>query len=296
MTNEELVKEVRGGKPELMAELYEQNKRFIFSLVKRIGIQADEYEDAMQNAYFGLYEAVQGYDESKGYKFLTYAKYYIQNAIQRGYNNTLHIPEYIYTAARKIKRKRDRLAQELNRVPTTAELSEYTGIDIKTITYILNTVKPVKSIYEPVSSDTEGLTVGDCIEDKTVTFENDIDAADEARYIRTVIDNTLTGAEKETVILFYFKGMTYTEIAELELKHLAAADVRKYISRGLRKLRQPRISKHLVDSYIDCHTPFYCHMGIKSFNTTWTSSTEKTVIEREYISNEIQRKLEIFNS
>lgn len=285
MTNEELVKEVRGGKPEFMAELYKQNRRFIFALVKYIGIQADKYEDAMQDAYFGLYEAVQGYDESKGYKFLTYAKYHLQTAIQRGQNKALHIPEYVYNTARKIKRKRDRLTQELNRVPTTAELSEYTGIDIKTITYILNTVKPVKSIYEPVSSDTEGLTVGDCIEDKTVTFENDIDAADEARYIRTVIDNTLTGAEKETVILFYFKGMTYTEIAEL--KHLAAADVRKYISRGLRKLRQPGISKHLVDSYIDSHTPFYCHMGIKSFNTTWTSSTEKAVIEREYISGQL---------
>lgn len=286
MTNEELVKEVRGGKPEFMAELYKQNKRFIFALVKYIGIQADEYEDAMQDAYFGLYEAVQGYDESKGYKFLTYAKYHLQTAIQRGQNTALHIPEYVYNTARKIKRKRDSLTQELNRVPTTAELSEYTGIDIKTITYILNTVKPVKSIYEPVSSDTEGLTVGDCIEDKTITFEKDIAAADETRYIRTVIDNTLTGAEKETVILFYFKGMTYTEIAEL--KQLAASDVRKYISRGLRKLRQPRISKHLVDSYIDCHTPFYCHMGIKSFNTTWTSSTEKAVIERDYISGQLQ--------
>ena len=294
MTNEELVKEVRGGKPELMSELYEQNRQFIFSLVKHTGIQADEYEDAMQNAYFGLYEAVQGYNADKGYKFLTYAKYYIQNAIQRGYCNVLHIPEYIYTAARKIKRKRDRLVQQLNRIPTAAELSGYTGIDIKTITYILNTVKPVKSIYEPVSSDTEGLTVGDCIEDKTITFEKDIAAADETRYIRTVIDNTLTGAEKETLILFYFKGMTYTDIAERT--ELTAADVRKYISRGLRKLRRPRISKHLVDSYIDCHTPFYCHMGIKSFNTTWTSSTEKAVIEREYISNKIQRKLEIFNS
>lgn len=295
MTNEELVKEVRGGKPELMSELYQRNKPFISLLIQRSGIErTEDIEDAEQNAYFGLYEAVQGYDADKGCKFLTYAKYYIQNAIQRGHSNTLHIPEYIYTAARKIKRKRDRLTQELNRIPTAAELSGYTGIDIKTINCILNTVKPVKSVYEPLNGDTEGLTVGDCIEDKRIRFENDIAAADEARYIRTVIENTLTGAEKETLILFYFSGMTYTEIAELT--QLTAAEVRKHISRGLRKLRQPRISKHLVDSYIDCHTPFYCHMGIKSFNTTWTSSTEKTVIEREYISNEIQRKLEIFNS
>ncbi len=286
MTNEELVKEVRGGKPELMSELYEQNRQFIFSLVKRTGIQADEYEDAMQNAYFGLYEAVQGYDADKGCKFLTYAKYYIQNAIQRGYGNVLHIPEYIYTAARKIKRKRDRLTQELNRIPTTAELSEYTGIDIKTITYILNAVKPVKSIYEPAGGDTEGLTVGDSIEDKTVTFERDTADADEARYMRTVIDSALAGAEKEAVILFYFKGMTYTDIAEH--LQLPASEVQKHISKGLRKLRHPRISKRLIDTDIDRRTSFYTHRSLKTFNTTWTSSTEQTVIEREYISRQIQ--------
>lgn len=281
MTNEELVKAVRGGKREFMAELYEQNRRFIFSIVKHIGIQADEYEDAMQDAYFGLYEAVQGYDAGKGYKFLTYAKYYIQSAVQRGQNNALHIPEYMYITARKIKRMRDKLTQELNRIPTTAELSEYTGIDIKTITYILNTVKPVKSIYEPLSGDTEGLIVGDSIEDKTITFERDTANADEARYIRGIIDNALAGAEKEAVILFYFKGMTNTDIAEH--LQLTASEVQKHISKGLRKLRHPRISKRLIDTDIDRCTSFYRHKGIKAFNTTWTSSTEQTVLDRDYI-------------
>lgn len=287
MMNEEIVKHIKQGDTSLMSDLYEQNKRFIFALVNHIGIQPDNYEDAMQDAYFGIYEAVQGYDESKGYKFLTYAKYYIQTAIQRGQSDALHIPEYVYNTARKIKRIRDSLTQELNCIPSMAELSECTGIDTKTIKYILNTVKPVKSIYEPLGSDTEGLTVGDSIEDKTVTFESDIAAADEARYIRTVIENTLTGAEREAVTLFYFKGMTYTDIAEL--KQLTAADVRKYISRGLRKLRHPRISKRLLDMDIDRRTSFYRHTGVKAFNTTWTSSTEQTVLDREYMAKQIQK-------
>ena len=77
MSNEELVKLIRGGKCELMGELYTQNRRFIMAIVKRIGIQSDNYEDAMQDAYFGLHEAVRRFDERKGYKFLTYAKYHM---------------------------------------------------------------------------------------------------------------------------------------------------------------------------------------------------------------------------
>lgn len=128
MTNEEIVTAIQDGKYELMAELYQRNRHFIRLLIQRLGIeQAEDIRDAMQDAYFGLYEAVQGFDSDKGYKFMTYAKYHIQSAIQRGHNSVLNIPEYVYTAARKIKRMRDKLTQELNRMPTTAELSEYTG-------------------------------------------------------------------------------------------------------------------------------------------------------------------------
>lgn len=60
MTNEELARLIKQGNNDLMSELYEQNRRFIFALIKHIGIQPDNYDDAMQDAYFGLHTAVQG--------------------------------------------------------------------------------------------------------------------------------------------------------------------------------------------------------------------------------------------
>ncbi|MGN0107746.1 MAG: sigma-70 family RNA polymerase sigma factor [Hominilimicola sp.] len=281
MTNEEIVRLIRQGDNALMADLYEQNKRFIIAVIKHIGIGADNYEDAMQDAYLGLHEAVNGFDESKGYKFLTYAKYHIQVAIQRGQSKALHVPEQVRDAARKIRRIQSRLTQELDRIPTTAELSKYTGLDAETIKYTLNAVKPVKSIYEPVTDD---LILGDIIQDTKSDFENDIAAADERRYISETVSEAVSElheAEKEAIQLFYFKGMTYTDIAEL--KGISASDVRRDVARGLRQLRHPRISKRLLDEDIDRRTSFYHHRSVDRFNTTWTSSTEQTVIDRDYM-------------
>lgn len=128
------------------------------------------------------------------------------------------------------------------------------------------------------------MTVGDCIEDKRITFESDIVAADERRCISAAVENALNElpeAEREAVILFYFRGMTYIGIAEL--KRYTAAEVRRLVSHGLRKLQHPRITRQLLEADVDRHTAFYRHWGLDTFKTTWTSSTEQTAIERERI-------------
>lgn len=293
MTNEEIVKLIKQGNNALMADLYKKNRRFIFAMVKHIRIQPDNYEDAMQDAYFGLYEAVNGFNESKGYKFLTYAKYHIQAAIQRGQSRSVHIPEQVMNIARKIKHMREKLTQELNRIPTTAELSKYTGLDAETIKYTLNAVKSVKSIYEPVSDDTDNLTIADSIEDASITFENDIAAADERLYINGVISeavNELPEAEKEAIRLFYFENMTYPDIAAA--KNISVSDVKRDTARGLRKLRNPQTIDLLLGETIDRRTSFYRHRGLNAFRTTWTSATEQTVIEREHIEKAIIKAAE----
>lgn len=280
MTNEEIVKAILGGKRELMGELYLQNRRFIFALVKHIGIKPEFYEDAMQNAYIGLHEAVKGYDENTGFKFLTYAKYHIKNAIQRGQNNDLYIPEYILNYARKIKRTQSELTASLGRLPTQAELSHKAKIDAKTITYILNIIKPAKSIYEPLGDGEENLTIADSIEDTSVTFEDDIAAADERRTVRKVLEE-LPEAERTVITLYYLHGITQNEIA----KRLGVSPewVRNLRGKGLRRLRHPKISRQFMENEIDRRTSFYQHRSVDRFNTTWTSSTEQTVIDREYM-------------
>ena len=160
-------------------------------------------------------------------------------------------------------------------------MSKCTGLDTKTIKYTLSVVKPVNSIYEPVTDD---LILGDIIQDASIDFENDIAAADEKQYISKTITeavNELPETEREAIQLFYLKGMTYDDVAEI--KGITAADARRNVSKGLRLLRHPRISQRLLDERIDCRTSFYRHTSVNKFNATWTSSTEQSVIDRDHI-------------
>lgn len=279
MSNEELVERIKQGENSLMSDLYMNCRRFIIAIIKRIGIeQAEDCEDAMQDAYFGLYEAVKGFDESKGYKFLTYAKYHIQTAIQRGKLKSSDLPEYVYSQRRQILRKRSELMQSLGRYPTQAELALKMNMNVKTVNYILNVSKPIKSIYESVEG-TDELIVSDTIPDNRIDFENTIAAADERACVRAVVEE-LPEAEKEIIKLSYFEGLPYSVIAQQINKSVER--VRQLKQRGLRQLRHPRMSKRLLDEDIDRRTSFYNHRGVSAFNTTWTSSTEQTVLQREY--------------
>lgn len=287
MSNEELVECIKQGENSLMSDLYMNCRRFIIAIIKHIGIeQAEDCEDAMQDAYFGLYEAVKGFDESKGYKFLTYAKYHIQTAIQRGKLKSSDLPEYVYSQRRQILRKRSELMQSLGRYPTQAELALKMNMDVKTVNYILNVAKPIKSIYESVEG-TDELIVSDTIPDNRIDFENTIAAADERACVRAVVEE-LPEAEKEIIKLSYFEGLPYSVIAQQINKSVER--VRQLKQRGLRQLRHPRISKRLLDEDVDRRTLFYSHRGVSTFNTTWTSSTEQTVLQREYLKKRLEER------
>lgn len=287
MSNEELVERIKQGENSLMSDLYMNCRRFIIAIIKHIGIeQAEDCEDAMQDAYFGLYEAVKGFDESKGYKFLTYAKYHIQTAIQRGKLKSSDLPEYVYSQRRQILRKRSELMQSLGRYPTQAELALKMNMNVKTVNYILNVAKPIKSIYESVKG-VDNLTVGDTIPDNRIDFENTIAAADERACVRAVVEE-LPEAEKEIIKLSYFEGLPYSVIAQQINKSVER--VRQLKQRGLRQLRHPRMSKRLLDEDIDRRTLFYNHRGVSAFNTTWTSSTEQTVLQREYFRKRLEER------
>lgn len=290
MSNEELVERIKQGENSLMSDLYMNCRRFIIAIIKHIGIeQAEDCEDAMQDAYFGLYEAVKGFDESKGYKFLTYAKYHIQTAIQRGKLKSSDLPEYVYSQRRQILRKRSELMQSLGRYPTQAELALKMNMDVKTVNYILNVAKPIKSIYESVEG-TDELIVSDTIPDNRIDFENTIAAADERACVRAVVEE-LPEAEKEIIKLSYFEGLPYSVIAQQINKSVER--VRQLKRKGLRKLRHPRISRRLLDEDIDRRTLFYSHRGVSTFNTTWTSSTEQTVLQREYLKKQLENCKEV---
>ena len=92
--------------------------------------------------------------------------------------------------------------------------------------------------------------------------------------------------EKEVIRMSYLEGLPYTAIAQKVDKSVEW--VRQLKRKGLRKLRHPRISRRLLDEDIDRRTSFYNHRGVSKFNTTWTSSTEQTVLQREYLKKQLE--------
>lgn len=236
MSNEEIVQEIQQGKNALMADLYMQNKPFIIAVIKRNGIPPELYEDTMQDAYIGLYDAVQGYDEGKGYKFLTYAKLYILRAIQRGQYTPLHLSKHAEEKAQKIKRAQNEFAAAFDRLPTTAELSDKTGIDTEMIQCIINGISPVKSIYEPVNRMTDyTATIADNIADTSTPFEDEIAAADIRQIVRDAL-MCLPPKERKVLQLYYFNGLSCRDIARIF--DTVEKNIEYRLSKGRRLLRQ----------------------------------------------------------
>ena len=125
MSNEEIVRLIQAGNNSLMGLLYEQNKPLIIQIARRIC--GGDTEDAMQDAYFGLYAAAQGYDTAAGALFMTYAAYHIRTAINRGRSVIKRVPEWVRIRAYRINKAQEELTHRLGRSPTMTEISACVG-------------------------------------------------------------------------------------------------------------------------------------------------------------------------
>lgn len=190
--------------------------------------------------------------------------------------------------SQKIKQTKEALTNELGRVPTKQEISNRTGLSIKQIETIRTITMPPHSLYEQIGD--EDFTLADVIEDNGIDFENETANADERRYVRTLIKG-LPAQQYEMIVKHFFKGMTYREIGEQS--NLTRERVRQIINEGLKKLRGAEGIKELLDDELDKVTSFYQHRGIKTFNNTWTSSTEQAVLERERYKEQLENAIQL---
>lgn len=245
MTNEELVTRIKNGNKELMDKLYKQNIRYIQSLARKLCHNIDDYEDALQDAYFGLVAAVETYNKDKDVKFITFATYHIRQAIRRGKCTAQHIPEHIQFRAAHIRKAQNELALQLGRTPTKTEISDKTGLTVSQIKHTLYAVAPVKSIYEPLGED--DFTVADTIQDNNIDFENDIADTDEQRLVHDVVED-LPDKEKTVIKLYFFRRMTYKQIS-IQLG-ITDEQVRSLVDKGIRKLRYPHIKRKFLDNIL----------------------------------------------
>jgi RNA polymerase primary sigma factor len=236
-----LTHRVRDGDDGARERMIEANLRLVVSIARHYNCRGMSFEDVVQEGILGLMAAVHKFDPSKGFRFSTYATYWIRQAIVRAIekqSRMIRLPTYAYHAVGKLERWNLTLADRLGRPPTTEELAEHTNLTVSTVNALLQTVQ------EPVSLDVllgeaEDYTLGDLQLDSSAADpeERAIDAAD-----RDQLGEILSILKpKERCVIEHRYGLRDGRVHSLkELAdelNMSREGIRHIETRALRKLR-----------------------------------------------------------
>jgi RNA polymerase primary sigma factor len=159
----ELAKGIERGDPEAKARMINSNLRLVVSIAKRYQGHDLSLLDLIQEGILGLIRAVEKFDWRRGFKFSTYATWWIRQAVQRGIANrahTIRIPVHIGVRERKLARAEARLSTVLGRAPTDEELAAETGLPVAHVLGVRTAARAVTSLDRPVHEEGEG-TLGE---------------------------------------------------------------------------------------------------------------------------------------
>lgn len=301
VTNEEIVSLIQKGidETENLQLLYKQNVRFIQRMVNRYS-QGQDKEDLMQEGYFGLYEASQKYQADHGVKFITYAGYWIKQAILRyikANGTAVRLPEYLQERIRNYKKWVNSYNTQLGRNPTDRELCQHLKINSSMLHEVKKTLHEygnIQSLDTPMSDDEDTL-LGDIIQQGVDSIEDEvidnIMAKDGVAELWQVIQEYTTEQENSVLVERYKKQRTLKEIGESIGKSRERA--RQIEEKALRKLRRPKCYRKILEA-LDLNYDLAYRGGLNSFRHTWTSSTERVAIknwetEKNFYSHEASR-------
>ena len=252
----ELAKDIDNSIPEAKEKFINANYRLVVSIAKKYRKENVDMLDLIQAGNIGLIKAVEKYDYKKGFKFSTYATWWIKQSITRYIDdceNTIRIPVHLHQRINFIKRKKQELSNELQREPSLDELAEVCDMEPDKVLEILKRDKNVVSLDTPIKEDEDSSLVefipSDANLDDVVIHEV------EQKNLREKIDELLTGLnDQEQKVLRMRFGLDDDDPKTLEeigkVFGVTRERIRQIEAKALRKLRHPSRSKKLRD-YLD---------------------------------------------
>lgn len=249
----ELCEAAAAGDAKAKSKLIEANLRLVIAQARRSMGHGMSFLDLVQEGNIGLMTAADKFDPSLGYKFSTYAVYWIKQAISRALANkgrTIRIPVHMIENMSKYQKAQKELAQELNREPTAKELSKVLNISLKDAEDIQSYFAEVTSLDAPIGDD--DTCMGALVEDKKNINPQDSYEQKSLNEVMAAVLNTLP--ERERTVLKMRFGIGYTHAYTLDetgtAVNLSKERVRQLEAAALKKLRNPLRAEKLHD-YLD---------------------------------------------